>query len=739
MSNINSFPIPTTPFNASTLGVLEVANNLSDVADAAAARDNLGLYYESINAFETAIDAGKTYANGETIGVGVFNNRSATYLRNTSAINNGFSFAPGYEPADTVDVTLFGAVGDDDPSKATANTAAIQEAINYAQSHEFGRRKIVVIPEGYFRVNGTLRLTRSGMTLAGAGKGARLRRSDDYGDTIHWETNQAPDPITGQTLRLSDVAIWDIYCDQLADMTQGAHIRLGHIIRCETRGLQLWNGFGGIRADGLIKWNDIASTISSGAFWFEGVEADTFRAGSYFVSIDAPPGPLPVGGSEPKSSEISFTNPNWCRTGTRTGVPKVEHGLWFRNGDGVWTTGGHIFGAKNIITHSPSNADRICVGLRMIGTWLDQWSNRHYSAEGGGGAGMFGEVALIGCKGLNAQGTSVHVGTECTNYRSLEVIGGRYSIANAGRDIVDIGAGTHFTIGADFLSQQGMSSEARGIRIRDAARNVVIKPGTKVGTTVPSNPFGKGIVIDTVNPNVTVGEVSFYNVTQEFDVPNPVPDTSTIAIANTTKGASSVELQPRDDDNDSINLPFLASFFDITGTSGNITDILGAVEGRSVELRASSSGPYTFIHNTGAAGSRVRTPWGGPLVLRDGESVSARYSARAQAWILAPRDIVASGSVDNGSFVEYADGRLVCQHVLSTSASADVTWTFPRGFITATGLTVVVTPRTSATVGKIVMSRVPGTTSVAIAGYEADGTTRAAISCSLVASGRWRT
>lgn len=654
--------------------------------------------------------------NGDLRNVVLPNNRVATYLRNTSAINGGLVSKPGFAPALTVDVTMFGAVGDSDKAKKAANTAAIQEAFLYAENHPIGRRRTVIFPEGYFWVGDRLRLSQGGLSLRMLNKNSRLRREDDYGDTIYWA---AVDPTV---TRLTDIEITDLYCDNQGEMTNGDHLHLSDMIRVQTSGLNLWNGFGGIRARGLQKWNDSHSTMSAGEAW----DPDPFLPGSHYVAIEPPQNPAN------KSTEIGFTQPNWCRTGVVTDVPRVEHGLLFAEGDGVWIAGGHIFGADACVRHKPSDATRICTGLKLTGTWLDQWSSRHYSAEGNT-TGGFGGVDLIGVRGLNAREKSIHIGTECVDFHGLDIKGGRYSIAFGGTDHIDIGAGSRFTIDANVVSRQAMSAGARGIRIQDAARNVVIADGTAIACDAATGPLAIGIQVDTANPTVTVGKVAFHGVTQEFSLPNPIPGTSSYAISKSTRTPFNIESVTVS--GGTISLPFLASSFDITGTAGDLVDIIGGQEGRVVELRAIGA-QFVIRHNTGASGSRIRTPWSGPLVLRAGASVTLRYSARASAWLAQPQDVVRSGSNSNGSFVEYADGRTECRHTLTSSVAEDVVWTFPQAIISEVGATVTVTPRTNSSTPKITASRVPTTTTAAIAVYNRDDT-RAAVAVSLEMKGRW--
>ena len=68
-----------------------------------------------------------------------------------------------------VDVTAFGALGDDLPASASANTAAIQNAINSLSNGANGAKSggTVFFPPGNYHVNGTIIVNREGVTLQG--------------------------------------------------------------------------------------------------------------------------------------------------------------------------------------------------------------------------------------------------------------------------------------------------------------------------------------------------------------------------------------------------------------------------------------------------------------------------------------------------------------------------------------------------------------------------------------------
>ncbi|KAA8610013.1 DUF2793 domain-containing protein [Salipiger aestuarii] len=97
--------------------------------------------------------------------------------------------------------------------------------------------------------------------------------------------------------------------------------------------------------------------------------------------------------------------------------------------------------------------------------------------------------------------------------------------------------------------------------------------------------------------------------------------------------------------------------------------------------------------------------------------------------------VIESGSNANGRYVRYADGTQVCTRTATSSASADASWTFPAAFASATDLAVTITGRAASGVA-IGTARVPGTASTGWAAYNTSGS-RVAVSCSLVAIGRW--
>lgn len=97
--------------------------------------------------------------------------------------------------------------------------------------------------------------------------------------------------------------------------------------------------------------------------------------------------------------------------------------------------------------------------------------------------------------------------------------------------------------------------------------------------------------------------------------------------------------------------------------------------------------------------------------------------------------VIETGENANGTYTRWADGTQLCSHLLTTSSSADTSWTFPAVFAAASGIRLSVCPReaTSAIFGS---SKVPSTTVVGVNAWNTSAA-RVAASVSLIAVGRW--
>lgn len=96
--------------------------------------------------------------------------------------------------------------------------------------------------------------------------------------------------------------------------------------------------------------------------------------------------------------------------------------------------------------------------------------------------------------------------------------------------------------------------------------------------------------------------------------------------------------------------------------------------------------------------------------------------------------IVQSGTNSDGSYVRFADGTQICWGGVTSSDTADVTWTFPIEFVSNPGLSAVCLAAANA---RIPVYANLGTTSVGVGVYTTSNARVASIFCQLMAAGRW--
>ncbi len=130
---------------------------------------------------------------------------------------------------------------------------------------------------------------------------------------------------------------------------------------------------------------------------------------------------------------------------------------------------------------------------------------------------------------------------------------------------------------------------------------------------------------------------------------------------------------------------------------------------------------------TGASGAKLPVVTGtGAAALRDILGTVSQSGGTPTGAILE------RGSNADGGYVKYADGTMICWHLVTSSASAAVTWSFPAQFAAAPNIQMTV----GAASPRIATYQTATSTSVAVNAWTAAGD-RASVPVMLSATGRW--
>lgn len=553
-----------------------------------------GRAFSTRDEFVTAVSGGFAAADGAVVFAG-----GLTYVAEASA--TAISDLAGWVP--------FGRIYPDHFARNTAPgttdmTAAIQAAIDYAESFSVNARKGVHFFAVTYIVSATLTVRESSMELIG--NGCRIKRSTDYGDTLQIYSSSP------STTRLSDIKISGFFFEMAANMTTGAHLHISDVIRLEAHDITAWNGFIGFRLRGVQDSSFINTQIKAGTHW------TTPPAGSRFVLIQD------AQNSANETSELSFSDFNWTRTGDVADEQKVQFGLKIEAGDGIWLSNGHIFGATQIARIEPSSTSRQLQGIKFSNVWLDQWCDYHVYVTGNTTAG-YGNIDFDGCKAINAESMSIYVDATATSLSGMSITGGRFTCDTTASYVFYFAGGKGFSIqGPDLFSSRDMSGLTAAIRVGASIERLIIG-GATIGTS--SNEFPIGILLSSTAPaSMHIGDILFDGVDEEIRLTDNLTGGQVIDGCSTTRsGARSVDGDP------TLSLPVVGSTFTLTGALSDVTDIDRGWDGRRVLLLSDTS-TMTYKHNTGSAGTKIICNTGADIAAAAGTMVEATYHADLGAW-----------------------------------------------------------------------------------------------------------
>ena len=164
-----------------------------------------------------------------------------------------------------------------------------------------------------------------------------------------------------------------------------------------------------------------------------------------------------------------------------------------------------------------------------------------------------------------------------------------------------------------------------------------------------------------------------------------------------------------------------------TITSSNPVTVTGALTATTV---VGDGAALVGVSRTTSVVNTAGQNWSG-VTYTDPDAVGSNPTAKVYP------DGTVVGSTANGSYTKYPNGDLVCNRTISSSASANVTWTYPMVFTAVpmfSGLSVEDADRFVTISGAI-----SGGSSLGFRAYiaSADSATRSSTSCRLQTRGRW--
>lgn len=280
------------------------------------------------------------------------------------------------------------------------------------------------------------------------------------------------------------------------------------------------------------------------------------------------------------------------------------------------------------------------------------------------------------------------------------------------------------------------------VKVESSGSNTSIASNS--GGTAKANPFttgSDGIATFWARPGVYTVAVAKDGDTTEHDivlsVPNRVQDsaTDTTSASLLTVGAFGIGSdgsQPIGNIDAFTTRAGFYSVYDVTpGTRpGGASTFAGLIVARHattglVQIWVNSNGVVLAFRT---AISSVWTSW------RTIYSTGNAVAAVSQASGVPTGGVMFRGSNSNGQFQMFADGTLICTHVLTSSDSAAVTWTFPSAFAVTPNFFAAQPLADAPRAGSV--SNVT-TSAMNFGSWNTSDGTRVASSTYLMARGRW--